>query len=251
MTYTYTTTGDFETTVVATQNNATICSNGGSAAPGYGNDSGITYPYLGPSDGSGSGSYGGVGEPTYIPPAIASPGLIIYNQLTNPCAREIFTNLKRDHLNSPFKNGNQNPLAEFDFAAEIYELFEKSKEFDLIIENGNLEGRNGSTRPIYNPATGNKEIWITLSNEYLNNATRLSIARTIIHEMVHGYIIHELYSGNFEFNQFFDENFKSIYDNNNQDPNRSHHELMGAYVEMMAFSLKKWDTHFGEGNGTL
>jgi len=249
--YTYTTTGYYETTVVATQNYETICSSGGSAAPGYGNDNGITYPYLGPSDGGGSGGYGSVGEPTYIPPAIASPGLIIYNQLTNPCAREIFTNLKRNHLNSPFKNGDQNPLANFDFASEIYELFEDSQIFDLIIQNGNLEGKNGLNSTKYNSETRKPEIWITLSNEYLNNATRLSIARTIIHEMVHGYIIYELNSGNFDFQNNFQQEYVKYLNRKNPDINRAHHEFMGAYVDMMAFSLKKWDTFFGDGKGTL
>ncbi|MDG1275842.1 MAG: hypothetical protein P8O16_01090 [Algoriphagus sp.] len=29
--------------------------------------------------------------------------------------------------------------------------------------------------------------------------------------------------------------------------NRSQHELMGEYVEMMAYSLKSWDAKFGNG----
>ncbi len=64
--------------------------------------------------------------------------------------------------------------------------------------------------------------------------------------MVHGYIIHELNSGNFEFSYYFYENFGKY-----NTSNRSHHEFMGGYIDMMAFSLKKWDTNFGDGNGLL
>lgn len=35
------------------------------------------------------------------------------------------------------------------------------------------------------------------------------------------------------------------------DMNRAQHELMGGYVDMMAFSLKKWDSIFGDGRGSL
>lgn len=244
VTYTYTTTGYYETTVEATQHYTTICSgSGGSSGSGSGGYVGTTYDYN--DNLGGSGSYGTVNGTTYTPPTIASPR-IIYNQLTNSCASEVFNSLKRNPWNSPFNPGGDNPLANFDFAVEIYELFQKSQLFNLIIRNGNLDGQNGITQPRYNSQTGAKEIVITLSNEYLNKATRLSIARTIIHEMVHGYIIYELNSGNFEFNLYFDENFGKY----NSD-NRSHHEFMGAYVDMMAYSLKKWDTSFGDGKGLL
>jgi hypothetical protein len=71
-------------------------------------------------------------------------------------------------------------------------------------------------------------------------ATKLSIVRTIIHEMVHGFIIHELNSQNFEYLHNFDEKFGKYIKKKNPDMNRAHHELMGGYVDMMAFSLKKW-----------
>ncbi len=133
----------------------------------------------------------------------------------------------------------------------VYDHFEKSQVFDLIIENGNLTGKNGLTTTKYNSETRKPEIWITLSNDYLNNATKLSIARTIIHEMVHGYIIHELNSGNFDFQNNFQQEYVKYLNRKNPDINRAHHEFMGAYVDMMAFSLKKWDTSFGEGKGSL
>jgi hypothetical protein len=45
---------------------------------------------------------------------------------------------------------------------------------------------------------------------------------------------------------YFDENFGEYL-----TENRSQHELMGAYIDMMTFSLKKWDSIFGDGNGDL
>jgi hypothetical protein len=92
-TYTYTTTGYYETEVTATQHYATFCSGGGGAAPGYGNDTGTSYNYGGTYEYGGTGSYGSTGETTYTPPAIIAPQII--NQLTNPCASGNISELKK------------------------------------------------------------------------------------------------------------------------------------------------------------
>ncbi|MCH7413264.1 hypothetical protein MM213_07205 [Belliella sp. R4-6] len=174
------------------------------------------------------------------------------NELTDPCASEIFESIgNASKINSPFEIGTSNPLSNYDFASAIYELFEKSQNFNLIIKNDNISGVNGSTTSGFNNSNGKKEVTITLSNHYLNNATRLSIARTIIHEMVHGYIVHELNSGNFDFMSDFGDKYENYLLDKNPDMNRAQHELMGGYVDMMAFSLKKWDSIFGDGGGNL
>ncbi len=176
----------------------------------------------------------------------------IVNELTNPCASEIFESIgNASKINSPFEIGFSNPLSNYDFASAIYDLFKESQNFNLIIKNDNISGVNGTTTSGFNSSNGKKEVTITLSNHYLNNATQLSIARTIIHEMVHGYLIHELNSGNFDFMSDFGDKFENYLSGKNPDMNRAQHELMGGYVDMMAFSLKKWDSIFGDGNGNL
>ncbi|MGY6745076.1 MAG: hypothetical protein ACXIUQ_20255, partial [Cecembia sp.] len=225
-----------------------VCS-GGSLGNNLGSNgnTGTTYPFNSGGGGSGGGTSAPSGQ-TYTPPTVVRP--ILINQLSNPCASGIFLSLKRGN-NSPMFIGSQNPLSEFSFAEEIYNLFENSKKFDLIIKNANLSGVNGSTVSSLNRNTGKIEVTITLSNNYLGKATKLSIARTIIHEMVHGFINYELNSGNFEFSSYFNKNFEKYLTVKNPDMNRAHHELMGAYVDMIAFSLKKWDFMFGDGLGNL
>ncbi|KEO74598.1 SprT-like domain-containing protein [Anditalea andensis] len=165
---------------------------------------------------------------------------LIINNLKDPCAREIFQSIgNASKINSPFETGNSNPLAYIDFASEIYKMFAESKNFNLIISNTEVQGKTGITTSIFNSSNGKKEVHIILSNDYLNKATRLSIARTIIHEMVHGYIIYELNNQNYEFSYHFDENYSKY-----KTSNRAHHEFMGAYVDMIAFSLKKMGFNF-------
>ncbi|MFJ1429176.1 SprT-like domain-containing protein [Capnocytophaga canimorsus] len=164
----------------------------------------------------------------------------IIDNLTDPCAKRILNQMRFDtgriniaNLMTPEIKRKHN------FSQMIIDLFEKSSQTHLTFTNGiTKNGANGST----------KGTTITLNNNYLQTATQLAIARTIIHEMVHAYLnaTYRNYSG-FENKPFWfllDDYFKknkSKY----KGANRLHHEFMKQYVEAMAFSLQQWDIQYG------
>lgn len=164
----------------------------------------------------------------------------IIDNLTDPCVKRILNQMRFDtgriniaNLMTPEIKRKHN------FSQMIIDLFEKSSQTHLTFTNGiTKNGANGST----------KGTTITLNNNYLQTATQLAIARTIIHEMVHAYLnaTYRNYSG-FENKPFWfllDDYFKknkSKY----KGANRLHHEFMKQYVEAMAFSLQQWDIQYG------
>src|SRR5690606_12757930 len=104
----------------------------------------------------------------------------INNNLTNPCANNIFTELETEMLKKDLLQKIMHPTqnVNLNFSESILKLFNDSSLFNYSITNGDLKDSNGSTNGIST----------TISNFYLKNATQLSIARTIIHEMVHAYL---------------------------------------------------------------
>lgn len=107
----------------------------------------------------------------------------------------------------------------------------------LTIANGDLKGTNGTTF----------RTSITISDTYLENATQLSIVRTMIHEMTHAYINTLFYDykdfDSMDFRQKLAEYAK--VNSYGSDWPKIHHEFMGQYVDAMAASLLIWDEKHG------
>ncbi|WP_392448257.1 SprT-like domain-containing protein [Capnocytophaga canis] len=164
----------------------------------------------------------------------------IIDELKNPCAKRILNQMRLDTGRINIANLMTPEIKrQHNFSQMIIDLFEKSSQTHLTFTNGTTKnGANGST----------SGTTITLNNNYLQTATQLAIARTIIHEMVHAYLnaTYRNYSG-FENKPFWfllDDYFKknkSKY----KGANRLHHEFMKQYVEAMAFSLQQWDIQYG------
>ncbi|WP_067151739.1 trypsin inhibitor-like cysteine-rich domain-containing protein [Pseudotamlana agarivorans] len=173
----------------------------------------------------------------------------IDNNLTNPCAKDIFTQLeiemiKKDLLQKlMFPNKN----IKLTFSEEILKLFNDSKIFKLSIQNNNSLDNN------VNASTNGASI--TLNDSYLRNATQLSITRTIIHEIVHAYL-------NLRYNNYmsldkgidFKNKMEDFAKDNGYKPNgtpteknRFQHEFMGQFVSAIAISLANWDVKYGTG----
>ncbi|NDV14742.1 hypothetical protein GO009_01790 [Muricauda sp. TY007] len=85
---------------------------------------------------------------------------------------------------------------------------------------------------------------ITLDDDYVNNATQLSIARTVIHENVHAFVGMILNSNNTSDMAISLQSLYTYYKFNNPDKlvqNLTQHEFMSQYVDAMAVSLSVWD----------
>ncbi|WP_144607521.1 hypothetical protein [Algoriphagus algorifonticola] len=180
-------------------------------------------------------------EPTYDPPSIPAPSTII-NQLTNPCAADIFLELSKGNAYLTDITG----LGSLDIFPGMLDLFEQSGQFDYRIQNGNTGSEaGGSTSPIVNGI-----ITITLSNDYLLKATSLSIARTIIHETVHAYLRKQT-----SYRSATDMNtHQLLVEYGRKYPgiiNDAHHSLMSQFILGMAVSLYNWDKKYGPTGGSL
>ncbi|TFV95930.1 hypothetical protein E4S40_06820 [Algoriphagus kandeliae] len=137
-------------------------------------------------------------------------------------------------------------LGSLDIFPGMLDLFEQSGQFDYRIRNGNTGSEaGGSTSPIVNGI-----ITITLSDDYLRNATSLSIARTIIHETIHAYLRKQtLYHSATDMNTHqllveYGRKYPGII-------NDAHHSLMSQYILGMAVSLYNWDKKYGPTGGSL
>ena len=76
----------------------------------------------------------------------------------------------------------------------------------------------------------------------------MSIARTIIYEILHSFISNKLYS-DLDYSIEFQIKYQKYLEKNGLT--RAQHELMGEYVAMMAYNLKEWDRRFGAGQVNL
>ncbi|PRY88042.1 hypothetical protein CLW00_105163 [Mongoliibacter ruber] len=232
------------TTTYHVESSIWYCPSGGggdSIGSSYTVGGGSTYewPSESWSGGGGSGSSGTVSGSTYTPPVIRMPSVL--NALNNPCASRLFIqSTKNNNFNFtvPAQIGNLNPA--------IINLFQQTTKYPYLIKNGSVMNIN---RQMINARTtlNSGIITVEINDSYLNQATELSIVRTIIHENVHAYLLHQSKT-NVEFavglNNFAKQN------NLNNLPN-THHELMGQYVLGMAISLWNWDKNFGETKGAL
>ncbi len=166
------------------------------------------------------------------------------NELNNPCASGIFDNLTHINLdNITSLNGTNVNITQM-----VLNLFKQSDKFDYIVKEGvgleDDESANTSFARI-NPTTGQYEITTSFNPNYLNTATQLSIARTMIHESIHAYLQYEQRAN--PYDDPYDAIRNYSFSTGITDPNILHHEFMPAYIEAMALSLHQWDKNYGGG----
>ncbi|MBU2526258.1 MAG: hypothetical protein KKC03_06630 [Bacteroidetes bacterium] len=136
-------------------------------------------------------------------------------------------------------------LAEF-----ILSVFNASREYDYVIQVGSLSSANGETGVSrkWDASKNRYVLTTTISETYAKKTTKLSMARTLIHESLHAYFVYLGYN-----DLDFSKNLRDFAEAKGIDIQKGgvvHHEFMAAYVTAMASSLKRWDTANGSG-GTL
>ncbi|MHA7129560.1 hypothetical protein [Algoriphagus namhaensis] len=179
--------------------------------------------------------------PPYEPPTIPLPKTII-NQLTNPCATETFKQLSKGSRNLTDLTG----LGGIDIFPGMLDLFEQGGKFDYRIQNSNnTGGANGFTKRV------NGINVITLNDDYLDRATTLSVARTIIHETVHAYLLEHTLDRDLRLNYNIYDLLVTYFEKYERNWNDAHHAAMPDFILGMAVSLYNWDKKFGPTGGTL
>lgn len=178
----------------------------------------------------------------YLIPIISDPESIILDQLDNPCASSIFKQLMKT---SAIKS-SVGHLSQVD---EMVDLLNNSNDFDFIVKDENL-GNFTDSDFVFNTETGKNEVTIYLDNSYLASATKLSIARTILHESIHAYLV---YIGSVEAISGTANDAGFVYSegiimnglinnglNSGLSLNDVHHIFIPQFAEAIGFSLHKW-----------
>jgi hypothetical protein len=124
---------------------------------------------------------------------------------------------------------------------EIIQLLNNSNDFDFIVMNADNSGNYTSSDIVFNSATQKKEITIIFDNNYLETATKLSIARTFLHESIHAYL---LYIDTIMSDGIIDGLINYGLDNG-IPLGVVHHNFMAQYVDAIGYSLNKWNSTFG------
>lgn len=136
-------------------------------------------------------------------------------------------------------------ITELNFSEYILSLFNDSNTFSYTIQNSTPDNPEANASTL--------GLTTTMNDNYLATASNLSIARTMIHELVHAYL-NLRYSSPFSFDNGMDFRLKMeqyAQDNGIQDiqSNEFHHDFMGQYINAIAYSLYEWDKEYGTGLG--
>lgn len=195
-----------------------------------------TYYY----NGSGFDPSGAGCGTCYTPPSAPAPSLFIINRITNTCAKKVFLNLAKG---AP-KLGDMTGISNLDIFPWMLELFKQGGKFNYKIQNSYFNSEKAAfTTP---PSIGDDTIRIVLNDKFLMNATSLSIARTIIHETAHAYLIYvsklrpPLIDPGFLLQL---NNYHNLHNTNVID---THHAMMNQFLLGFAVSLYNWDKNYGE-----
>lgn len=138
----------------------------------------------------------------------------------------------------------------------VIDIFGGGYDIDYIIESSNLgPNTSASTSNIvkYNTITKKCFIKTTVDKNYLDTATDLSIARTIIHESFHATLTFMVVEGKFIYNGSPDSSFANVMNgyinyletNNNDQYEGAQHEILLELVSEMASALKNYGVQNG------
>lgn len=132
---------------------------------------------------------------------------------------------------------------------EIIVLLNEVADFDIVAYDTNLGDPDISAeteKEYFLNVAGNHEVSITFNDQYLSEATKLSIARTILHESVHAWMIYQGYcSPDGDFYEGFGNYLISKGLTNSPS---GHHQFMSEYVDAIAYSLYQWNIKWGNGD---
>ena len=160
-----------------------------------------------------------------------------------PCIEEIVQKLmEKNSIFAPFPN----LYGQSTLSGHILELFDNnSSDYGVAIvvgDTGVLEDGGQRNAYTYRDEVYESNIIIIIDDQYVANATDLSLARTIIHELVHA---HLLYYYHDERNQGF-RNLLNTYALDNFPPpipseEVVHHQFMTQYIQAIGLNLAHYD----------
>ncbi|MGB5664834.1 hypothetical protein [Eudoraea sp.] len=161
------------------------------------------------------------------------------DDLNNPCVENIIKGLSYKDMKNLVSPSPGEISGTGHLSQGILDMFDNSEEFHLsfqISERG--AGINANTLPETDNSNGVPTWIVALDDDFVRNATRLAIARTLIHESLHafiGQIISINFTGDFAAEM---QEYRKISGSNVAD-----HAFMAEYAEAIGYSLAVWDSH--------
>lgn len=131
-------------------------------------------------------------------------------------------------------------------SSTVFGLFKSSVKFDIdfiTTTNNNRTEAGWTDYPFtFNQTTGRYKTKIYLNNRY--GSTDLSIAKTLLHEVMHAYLMYEQ-----KTNPNFSTNYGDLINTwtATNDLNQSQHEEIKNYVNQIAIALQSFDSNAQNG----
>jgi hypothetical protein len=159
----------------------------------------------------------------------------IIDNTNNECVSDIIKKLQEK---DKFKSLVPDLTGVSHLSQTILDLFGGCKNYDLEIKIAEL-GRD--IQGNYKNAQTNGFESITLDDDLVDEATKLSIAKTLIHESMHVFINYNINKR--DTNSALYKSLEEYYIKYNNEPNLSQHNFFSQYVEALAYSLAAYDSH--------
>lgn len=178
----------------------------------------------------------------------------IDNQLDDPCASLIFNQLQLMSMNDDVPltvsfdsiNGLQSDL---NFSRAILNIFNNSQDYKYITkEDSSMEShQTGITegKAEWNTITSEYEITSRFNPDFFGKSTDLNMARTMIHESVHAFLVYTLRAEPFGGIKKAMEKYAQDNGWPNTMDNRLNHNFMAQFVDALAYNLYQWNQNFG------
>ncbi|WP_288790936.1 hypothetical protein [uncultured Elizabethkingia sp.] len=183
-----------------------------------------------PTDEGGGGGGGGTPNPSSSLPIIIKK---IDTENLDKCSKQILEKI----------------ITAKNFSSIINQFNGDKASFNWTIETSNSNDFGNGKLAITDWQNNQPNNYITsLGQDYVNSASRLSIARTIIHEAIHAYILSYLDSDVSMMEKDFSELLKAMIDKKYGDVNSNleqyHHEEMAMrYINTVSETLAIWDNY--------
>lgn len=183
-------------------------------------------------------------NPSLTPCGDAQIGILlplIMNNIDKPCQKEIINDIL--DTSSPFTD-------------IIQQTFNTNDNVNLRISNTNLPQGNAATSPVPFGSPDNYTINIKFDNSYLNTATDLSIVTSLLHELIHAYLIDlylkdQLIATNQDYTNLLSA-FIGFYKDSNQVTftglDNEIHNAMADFMQKMATSIYNYAQSKGMTN---
>jgi hypothetical protein len=206
-----------------------------------------TYNYSNTSTNYASGSTNPDGYTSGVTYSDNPPNNVVGNTMpivfdnsikSNPCLKRIMKKLgsKDKHLSMVPDINDLQGVGHL--SQGILDLFKSSSKYNLVYKIGEAGyGKNAHT--LGKPDNGQLTITITIDDDYVRQATQLALARTLIHESLHAFLVYTFQDHRFSDTSVLIDKYKDQHGSLGM----AHHVFMTQYVDAVAMSLAAWDGH--------